>query len=80
MINSDEYKKLTLSDKYHLLQENGIHLAQRYYGSYDVHLFELNQFLVEVWKRIGMSQVYWIEIVGKDVLDKYTDNINLPNK
>lgn len=55
------FKKCTLSERYELLKDEGVFLASRLHESFEVHLFSLNGLYVEVWKRIGLPNIDYIE-------------------
>ena len=57
----ERFKKYTLSERYELLKEQGVFLASRQYESFEVHLFSLDGLYVEVWKRIGLPYIDYIE-------------------
>lgn len=57
----ERFKKCTLSERYELLKERGVFLASRLHESFEVHLFSLGGLYVEVWKRIGLPYVDYIE-------------------
>lgn len=72
------FRKAKLYKRHQLVQEQGEYTAARFYKTFHVLLFRLDNFYVEVWKRIGTEQIYWIELVDSQrVLDLYLDNIRL---
>ncbi|MBR9831255.1 hypothetical protein GYB57_03825 [bacterium] len=74
-IKPEEFKKLSLVQRYKLLQERGNFIASRQHGGHLCHLFAFDGFYVEMYKVIGMNQVQWIEVVKNDrTLDSYLDN------
>ena len=76
-MTKSEFKKLELSAKYKIVDKGGSYIAHRYHGSYQIELYSMEDFLVEVWKRIGINNINWIEVVSDDILDKYVKEIEL---
>jgi len=67
------FKNLSLRERLSYLRSSGNYLDSRYYGSYRIHLYEARGFYAEVWMRIDLDQVCWIEIANKDmVAENYT--------
>jgi hypothetical protein len=74
----EEFKKLPLADKFEIVKAKGDFVASRLYPGFNVHLFAIDGFFVEVWKRLGLDYVEWIELVNSDsTINSYLDNINL---
>ena len=73
----DEFRKNRLLDKFGIVETEGNLLAERRYKSFRVRLFELNGFYVEVWNKVGVNIIYWIEVVDRKNFEYYTDLINL---
>lgn len=77
-LTKKDFKKLSVHEKYRLLKKGGEFIGSRLFDSYHVHLFLMDKFYVEVWQRIGLSQIYWIEPVNSDrTLDNYLDHIDI---
>lgn len=75
-IAPDVFKKLSIQDKYKLLELRGNFIASRFHGGHNCHLFALDGFYVEVFKVLGLNKIQWIELVGNErTLDSYLDNI-----
>ncbi|HET6244071.1 MAG: hypothetical protein H0V01_06035 [Bacteroidetes bacterium] len=78
MILPGEFKKLPLDKKYEFVKNNGDFIATRYYQGFEVHLYGMKDFYVEVWKRFGLDYIEWIEVVNSNAtLRSYLGNINL---
>jgi hypothetical protein len=72
-----EFNKLKLADRYNLLKQEGEFVASRIYEGFHVHLFTLQGSYVEMWMRIGLEQVVWIELMkNKQTLDFYTKDFD----
>ncbi|MFB6306661.1 MAG: hypothetical protein ABEH43_06685 [Flavobacteriales bacterium] len=68
----EEFSKKGIKQKYRILKNNGEHIASRFFSSYNVHLFHLEDFYIEVWVQIGLNQIHWIEeVYDDDTLEKY---------
>ncbi len=78
MLTPKEFKRLKLQHKYNLLKKEGTHLASRIYSTYNIHLFQLENFYVEVWYKIALNQIYWIEVLqNESALDQYLQKIDV---
>lgn len=78
MDSKKEFQQLKLAQKYKLVQSKGQFLASRFYESYHVHLYAIQNYYVEVWCRIGISQICWIEVVhNPETIQSYVDGINV---
>jgi hypothetical protein len=74
----EEFKKLSIEQKLELVKARGDFVASRLYPGFNVHLFALDGFFIEVWKRVGLDYIQWIEVVNSDsTINSYLDNINL---
>ena len=65
-IVEDEFEKLTLDQRYRCIRDYGEHITERQYGNFIVYLFSYNKFFVEVWKRVGLGDVPFIEIIDEE--------------
>ena len=78
MLTAKEFKRYSLQKKFKLVRREGEFLGSRIFESYNVHLFRIEDFFVEVWQRLGLQQVYWVEVVTYDqILINYSDQIDL---
>lgn len=76
-MNLKDFKTLSKKGKYREVESHGNHVANRYYQSYEIHLYKLHGFLVEVWWKVGLNQIYWIEAVDKNRIELYIDSVKL---
>ena len=76
-MDAGEFRKKRLLDRFGIVETQGTKLGQRRYLGFNVELYSLNNFYVEVWKKIGLGLIHWIETVDKKNLEYYTDEINL---
>ncbi|MFZ5554433.1 MAG: hypothetical protein ACOZCO_15040 [Bacteroidota bacterium] len=78
MYTKNQFNRLKLAKRYEVLTEEGRFVASRFFESFNVHLFAMDGFYVEMWQRISMNQVVYIEVVNNDeTLKLYIDNIDL---
>lgn len=78
MLTKTEFNRLNLGKRYELLTEEGRFIASRFFEGFNVHLFAVYGFYVEMWQRISISQVVYIEVVNNDeTLKLYIENIDL---
>lgn len=76
MVSKAEFQKCRLTARKRLLQEAGVHIASRYYRSYAVHLYAVNNFYVELWIRMDFDEICWIEVADSDnVADNYSGDL-----
>jgi len=77
-MTSEEFSRLPLKKKLPLVEQHGDFVAQRIHQSYNIQLFTLNGFYVEVWKQLGLNYLHWIEVVNDhSILNQYTGDIDL---
>lgn len=74
----DQYLKLKLDQRYQLLSTDGEFIASRFHSEFNIHLFALYGFYVEMYQRIGLADVVYIEVqTNKAILNEYALNIDL---
>lgn len=72
------FKRLKLGQRYEVIKEHGTHTASRIYMSYQIHLFAYDGYYVEIWYRLSLNQIAYIEVVNDDrILEQYMDNLDL---
>lgn len=72
-----DFSKLRLKQKYFLLKKDGEYIASRFYRTYHIHLYLIEDFYAEVWMRVTFNELCWIEIADeKMVLENYLDHLN----
>lgn len=78
MMEENTFNRLKIEQRYALLRDEGSFIASRFSGGYNVHLFGLEGFYVELWQTIGMNDVVFIEIQkNESILREYLGNIDL---
>lgn len=66
------FRKRSLPDRLALVRRVGSYIGSRYHGGHHVHLYAMEGFFCEVWMRVGLGQVEWIEIArNQDQLSEY---------
>ncbi|MBL7982097.1 MAG: hypothetical protein JNL52_09830 [Flavobacteriales bacterium] len=54
------------------VRKNGEYLGSRAHGGHRVHLYRLDGYFSEVWIRLGMQQVEWVEVArNTEILTEY---------
>jgi len=77
-VKSDDFRKLTIFRQVELLFEKGQHVLSRIYLFYNVHLYILSGFYVEIWYRQADNKIERVLILDQsDVLDLYDNQIGL---
>jgi hypothetical protein len=77
-MTKSEFSKLHKSRQFVLLRDLGSHLANRSYQGFIVSLFDFEGFYVEVWKRVGLDYIEYIEVVKDNLrLEEYLGDFNL---
>lgn len=77
-LSSKKYNSLPLALKYKVVEEVGNYITRRRHLTYNIELFELHDYYVEVWRSIATNQIYWIECPDNDyVYKQYVDQIKL---
>lgn len=77
-MTAKEFKALNKQKKFILLSDLGNFLANRMYQSFSIALFSFEGFYVEVWKRIGLDYIEYIEVVeDHSLLAKYLDDFDI---
>ncbi len=74
----DNFQSLKLAARYNYLREHGKYLASRHFAGYKAHLYQVDMFFVEVWMRIGLDNICFIEIArDHNVVDNYLKKIDI---
>ena len=72
------FRKMKLGNRFSSVKKYGNYLASRFFESYHVHLYALGNYKVEVWYRISLNHLCYIEVVGNpETLHAYVDEIDL---
>lgn len=74
------FRKKSKAERYQLLKSQGTFLANRVHSGFQIGLFHFDGLYVEVWKRVGLNTIDYIEPVDESkVRDDYLDNLDLPD-
>ncbi len=77
-LHKEKYKGLPLALKHKVVEEMGDYLMRRRHLTFNVELFELKDFYVEVGRSMATNQIYWIECPDNEyVYDKYLQNLKI---
>jgi len=77
-LTAKKFKRLRLAKRYDLVKEKGEFVASRFFESFHVHLYQLEDLYVEMWFRIGLSELCYIELLtNQTTIDLYLENIDL---
>ena len=77
-MNERDFNKLTREKRYLLLKEKGDYIAARMHAGYNVSLFACEGLYIEMWQRLGLEYIDYIEVVKtKDQLAPYIDKFKL---
>ncbi|MAY83464.1 MAG: hypothetical protein CMP59_04950 [Flavobacteriales bacterium] len=77
-MKKEDFRRLKLSKRYKLVQEQGTYLAKRIHGGFLIHLYDFHGYYVEVWKPAGINLIQWIEVVNRDeILDSYLQDFDI---
>lgn len=73
-----DFNKLSRENRYKLLKEKGEYVAARIYAGYNISLFTCEGLYVEVYQRLGLNFIDYIEALGSDdQLNPYLDQLDL---
>jgi hypothetical protein len=74
----EKYRRLPLALQHKVVEEKGDYITRRRHLTYNVELFELGNFYVEVGRSMATNQIHWIECPENDyVYDKYLHHIKI---
>ena len=67
-----EFLALDRSQRITAVRSAAEYLGSRAYGAHRVHLYRMDGFFCEVWIRLGIDLVEWVEVARNlDVLSEY---------
>ncbi|MCW5898262.1 MAG: hypothetical protein KIT10_03245 [Flavobacteriales bacterium] len=71
-MDEKRFMALPLTERLACVRADGEYLGSRAHGGHRVHLYRMEGFFCEVWMRLGLSCVEWIEVArNQDVLTEY---------
>lgn len=72
------FKKMDLGGRFRFLRDHGKYIDSRFFGTYRVHLYEVEGFYAEAWMRPDLDQVCWIEVASIDnVIENYAKSVDV---
>lgn len=75
------FRRLPLALRFKIVEERGNYIACRRHLHYQIELFRLADYYVEVWRSMAINQVHWIECPSEDiVLDRYVSLREIKSK
>ncbi|MGF1565193.1 MAG: hypothetical protein ACFCUH_07480 [Flavobacteriales bacterium] len=78
-MTASEFKQFSKEQRYLIVRDRSVFLASRMHNGYQVGLYRLDALYVEVWKRVGLDCIDFIEPVDEPrVRDAYLDGLDLP--
>ncbi len=78
-MTQEAFKRLSKRERYVIVRDRATFLASRLHAGFQVGLYRIGDLYIEVWKRVGLDYLEYIELVDeKKVRDAYLDNLNLP--
>lgn len=76
-MSDSEFNKLGLRKKYNTVKEHGHYIARRVYRGMEAFLYKVYNFYVEVWRRLMLTEITWIEVAPESTIHKYADSVDL---
>lgn len=74
----EKYLQLPLALKHKIVEEKGNYITRRRYLTYNVELFELRDFYVEVGRSMLTNQIHWISCPDNEkVFEAYLKDIKV---
>ncbi len=74
----EKYQRLPLALQHKVVEEKGDYITRRRHLTYNVELFQLANFYVEVGRSMATNQIYWIECRDNDyVYNKYLQHMKV---
>lgn len=74
---AQRFKALRLTERLDYVRATGDYMGSREHGGHRVHLYRIGEnsseaFFCEVWMRLGLQYVEWIEVASNmDILTEY---------
>ncbi len=73
-MTSEEFQNSSLQKRWEYLEDMKFYIASRSYRGFRVDLHYTGELFVEVWKKLGLNQIYWIELSDQEkALKDYVD-------
>lgn len=62
-ITEADFKRLSNAGRWQCVRQHGIEVSKRHYRGFAVRLFAIGNFYSEVWSRVGIELVEWVEVI-----------------
>lgn len=75
--SAERFKALRLTERLDLVRDTGEYLGSRRHAGHQIHLYRMGNstseaFFCEVWMRLGLRYVEWIEVANNlEILSEY---------
>jgi len=77
MLTAESFERLSLIDKLTIVFEDGEELYMRHSDGFSIKLYQLNDFLCEIWYSSEANKIYKIELIDESkVVGLYDMNID----
>ena len=77
-MQQEEFKRLTLHDRYALLKNEGNYIGARDLPQHFAYLYAFHGYFVEVYMIKSLNQIQWIEIqTNRDILQEYVEGLDV---
>lgn len=71
-MDEGQFRKCSVADRLDHVKVRGTYMGSRIHGGHQVHLYGMDGFYCEVWMRVGLKYVEWIEVAkNTDILSEY---------
>jgi len=65
-MSEEEFIKAKLQKCFQITRKEGTYLASRIFSSYEIHLYQLGKFYVEIWQKAGLNLVHFVEVLKNE--------------
>jgi len=73
-MTASDFKKLRLEGRWKYLEDGEFYMTSRSFNEFRVDLHYDGELFIEIWKKIGLNQIYWFELVEEQkALNDYVD-------
>lgn len=71
-MTENEFHDLKLPKRFAVTRKQGNYVSSRGFLSYQVHLYQVDKFYVEIWQKAGLNLVHFVEVLkNEQALDEY---------
>jgi hypothetical protein len=77
-ITEADFRRLSNAGRWQCVREQGKEVSKRHYRGFTVRLFAIGAFYAEVWSRLGIDIVEWVEVIPLErVAEVYRPELEL---